>query len=413
MCSKNGLIQPFTNMKKIIPILFVLIIATIPLESVLALDVTWAVGVSIDTDIRDAVEVLLEADPPTEETTIYAVTDVTETSTVTWLISVIALVGVDPPYEEWNLMENGVWMDTVEVTFSDPTYSAEYYVPELGAMGGGTALVFPWRPGTRAQYGYRGVHDAGFDTNLIANDFVGGDHMAADVMPPYAYAAADGEIFWVCKDAYSVTIKVLSSQGGFVYAHLKDNANLVQGGRVYQARQIASLVYGSFNGTCGWASQTNTNYHLHFGFSPACNRIGGCVLNTDTGAWTCGDKTINVNGWLKEETGSVPPDDGSDDGVPDLTGGSFWDGPLNAVNTIVGTTMAFIWGANPEVSMSSEAFDGFRQMILNELSFANVLLPFLISFSPILLVGTFLAIAELVRVLYAIWEIFLKLLPLA
>jgi hypothetical protein len=90
-----------------------------------------------------------------------------------------------------------------------------------------------------------------------------------------------------------------------------------------QGSMMGTLVYGTFDDTCGNADQRPNHYHLHFGFEPANNamRLEGCILSTTTEKWTCGTSTVSAGQFLRGGGGS---------GVAGSGGGaiaqpSFWD----------------------------------------------------------------------------------------
>jgi len=343
----------------------------------------------------------LEADPPTAETYVYAVTDSQDITESSWLISLAAL-DIEGDLDDWNLFVDGVWLGSVVVSYSG-SYLAEWYDPEY--IGGGSATVyFPWNPGKKAQYGPLGVHTS---WGLTSVDFFGGYNWGGDVMSE-AYAATDGDITWYCDDGVQVTIKVHGPAGDMIYAHLVGNDNLYNGGKVYQRRSMGGIVAGPIEASeCGYASQPNDQYHLHWGFEPnagsgATMIIEGCFLTISTEQWQCGaSNIIGIGGWLVSGSTNPPPDDPDepgDPGGPVMGGGHIWDGPVSGIVEIF---RALIVALLPNtIGLSQGTVDGMMELINNELGLANLLLPFVINFSvPLAVLGAILLIEPIVIII--------------
>jgi len=365
--------------------------------------ILWAAAVEeIDGDVQDALEVLLEGDPPTAETYVYAVTDSREITETSWLISLAAL-DIEGDLDDWNLFTDGVWLGSAVVTYTG-SYLAEYYDPEY--TGGGSSVVyFPWNPGRKAQYGPLGVHTS---WGLYSVDFFGGYNWGSEVYSE-AYAATDGDITWYCDDGVQVTIRVHGPAGDMIYAHLQPgNVNLYNGGKIYQRRPLGGVVPGPIGSSeCGYASQPNDQYHLHWGFEPNAGSGGammveGCFLTLSTEQWQCGaGLIIGIGGWLVAGSTDTPPDDPDDpdDDLPgDLGGGHIWDGPVSGIVEIF---RALIVALLPNtIGLSQGTVDGMMELINNELGLANLLLPFVINFSvPLAILGAILLIEPIVIII--------------
>lgn len=378
--------------------------------------ILWAEPVvEIDGDMLESIENLLEGDPPTIDTYVYAVTDSETISDTQWLVSLVAL-DIEGDLSDWNLFIDGVWLGSVIVTDSG-IYTADYYDPDY--TGGGNATVyFPFNPGRKAQYGPLGVHTS---WGLYSVDFFGGSNWGADVFSE-AYAATDGDIIWYCDDGTQVTIKIHGPSGDMVYAHLQPgNANLFNGGKVYQRRSLGGLVSGDIAASsCGYADQPNDQYHLHWGFEPNGGggdslMVEGCFLTISTEKWQCGSTyIIGIGGWLVAGNTETPPDDpddpGDDPGGLVMGGGHIWDGPVSAIIEIFKVlVVAFLPNS---IGLSEGTLNGMEEMINNELGLANLLLPFIVNFSiPLAIIGAILII-EPVIIIIQLYLVIKRMIPL-
>jgi hypothetical protein len=205
--------------------------------------------------------------------------------------------------------------------------------------------MFPFASGTAAQYGPRGVHAAGYGTSgMQAVDLVGGDAMGSSAMPPKTFAADAGTIDYVCYDGTSIAVRTYNSTTGdyFIYAHMLSNASLVEGHAFTRGAFMGSLKYGTFDDTCGWASQGDNQYHLHWGVAPKGGgfQVGSCILTVSTQKWQCGSNVVTVGGWLTggggytsgQAGGEASGRSGAGETVTDPT---FFDYVLTGVLTIV------------------------------------------------------------------------------
>lgn len=292
----------------------------------------WAPGlVEVDTDMLEDIEDLLTLDPPEGSTgDVFAVTDAGAYEDG-WLISLVNVVGIDPPYSGWSLDEHAAWVGSVLCTGVDPDYVCEYYDPPgLGGPSEDAFLPFPWKPGTRAQYGVLGVHGG---TEHIANsravDFFGSD-LLENSMPPEVYAVESGTVTYVCRGSINLGVKV-SGNRDFYYLHLSPNTQITTGMSITRGQRIGLLVKGSFNDPpCGWASQNLNSYHVHFAFQATSGYLtmGGCTLNVSTGIWVCGTDAYGPLSFLT--TNRTGPNPG-DETIPGLGGDHVWDGIVAAV----------------------------------------------------------------------------------
>jgi hypothetical protein len=269
----------------------------------------------IDGGLRDALDAWLAVSPPSSAP-YYAVT-YTQASGGDTLVS---LVGLDlaSPEDDWNLEDGqAVWLGTVRVHAdgSVEMFSAAAGAPKLAspdpAAGGGSYVAFPWQAGKAMMYGVRAIHGSGdYGTSgMWAVDLVSGDDLGDGAAPPYVYASDAGTIDYVCDDGTSVAVRTHNASTGdyFLYAHLLDNANLVLDHDFGRGGLLGSLKYGSFDDDCGWASQQDDHYHLHWMFVPSGGHFQaeGCILDFSTKKWTCGSTEIGTGQWLVGGVGTA------------------------------------------------------------------------------------------------------------
>jgi hypothetical protein len=310
--------------------------------------IIWASPlVVIDGDMLADIETLLLADPPAEaEGPIYVVTDATSNDGA-WDISISNLTDVAPPYEDWNWETNAEWSGGITCTGTDPDWVCDYFdPPDYG--GDSSGLIFPWRPGSRAVYGILGVHaGVGGMPGSSAVDFFGGDNMGTSIMPPYIYASENGTVISVCKDDNNIGVIIQGTQK-IGYLHLQPSTNIEIGDTFTQGQQIGILRYGTFSLiNCGWASQDEDKYHIHYSFYPSGGYflIGGCQLNTTTGYWLCGSSSVGKLSMLtnggSSSTGTTGTSGSSTTTV--LGGEHIWDGIVTAiVNLAANTTTQYL-----------------------------------------------------------------------
>lgn len=300
----------------------------------------------MDESVRAALLDWLEVSKPVQAP-YYAVTYIAPAG-VNYAVSLAAL-NIGTADEEWHVTEeaNGeskiLWIGSVIV---HPDGSVEELFPPVGTShkpnglasmryaGGGTYVNFPISAGSYAIYGPRGVHGEGdYGTSgLVAVDLVGGDDLPGSMFPS-VYASDTGTIDYVCDDGTSVAVRTFNATTGdyFIYAHLKNNANLTVSHSFSKNALVGELVYGTFNGSCGWAEQKDNHYHVHWMFQPSGGhyRAEGCVLDMASKKWTCGTQTVGIGGKLYGGGGSGTSGSGLDDpGTNSSVANSetgFWD----------------------------------------------------------------------------------------
>jgi hypothetical protein len=160
---------------------------------------------------------------------------------------------------------------------------------------------FPWDNYYNMQYGSYGVHNNGFGgivPGWKAVDFFSDGNTAANHAPNRLLASLSGSISYVCKDDHSVAIKI----GNFFYSHLLDNGNLNTGQSFVQGDLLGQLRSGNFNDRCGYASQADNAFHVHWGFPDLGTlEVAGWVLDISTGTWTKAGQTKDVFDWILAE----------------------------------------------------------------------------------------------------------------
>ena len=403
--------------------------------------ITWAQAGDMDSNLLDAMATYLLANPPIGEdpAKIFGVADKSN-ATGDWIISIASLYNVTGPDYSWNFENNVAWAGSLDCTGSDPTWSCSLYQPSLGGEGGETSALWPWRPGTSAVYGVSGIHglNSGFLPGSRAIDFVGSDNWGADIMPPVAYAAADGVITMACHDDHTAGIVVDSGAiGKFLYLHLdKADTTLAVGNKVYAGRPISSLTYGSFgdyNGSpscpttcadgtncrCGCASQANDEYHLHFGTIPVNGyiMIGGCQINTNTGNILCGTTNYQTNSRIPNGgTSTVSTNPGGSGGdvngystTAALGGEHIWDGLVNGILDIA-NNVSTIFPAHQSLDLSGKIGNAGTQ-IFSLVMFANSLQLFYMVPTFVIL-GVLISI-EVIRWIVNLWIKILNIIGFA
>jgi len=388
--------------------------------------------------VSQAVTDLLQSACPAN-TTYYAISNANRTPENDWVVSVVGVVNVANAAAAWQLENNVIYTGLMKlVLLPDGSYSAAYYEPEMPSGAGGTAgpgggatIAFPFKNGTNALYGVRGIHAVGYgQSNMVAVDLVGGPTYGADTMPPIAYAAADGVIDFVCTDPYTTAVRVRNTAGDFfIYAHLENNANLVEGHFFATADPIATLRAGSFcSGTnpasdcrCGWAEQTSQTYHLHWGIVPfnGTYQAEGCILTLSTQKWICaGAEEISVGEYLTSGLGgtaiiggtSTDPDkvviiyDPNAPGGVRLTGGHIWDYFLNGAFSIFASLLSVF-----PVHQTQTFWEKIAGMFSEFFLLANTFLVGYVNFTPIVIAFGIVGVSELAYWLFAGYRFFRKI----
>jgi hypothetical protein len=331
----------------ILPLLLSLLMLALPLKAEAqseAPEIIKAIN-PVNSEIRTAVQVWL-ADHAPAPARYWAISYVEPRGDET-LVSIIAL-DIESPNEKWYFTENAVWVGTVivhadmtvEMYSTNEAENVMRHVPKLAmpvlGPGGGSYVRFPWQAGGTMMYGPRAVHAAGYSTSgMQAVDFVGGDDMGSGVAPPRVYASTGGVIDSVCPDGTSTAVRVYNESANdyFIYAHLANNANLTIDHQFSAGQLIGSLVYGTFDDDCGWASQKDNHYHLHYGFSPSGGsyRMENCILSISNATWQCGTQTVKTGQFLKGGGGVYT---GGDSGGMAIAQPGFWDYMITGFITI-------------------------------------------------------------------------------
>ncbi len=164
--------------------------------------------------------------------------------------------------------------------------------------------IFPLAPGTLMNYGSLGVHNNGF-TSVVSGwkavDLMSDGDTTLNHAPNRLIVSEAGTISYVCDDGTSLAVKV----GDFFYTHLLYNTSLVVGHVFNKGDYMGKLKTGSFNKTCGYASQPSNWFHVHWGFPNANLQIEDWTLSMATGNWTNGTSTVTPGNWML--AGPTPP----------------------------------------------------------------------------------------------------------
>jgi len=330
-------------------------------------------SVSIETEIESAAAQALGEEPPITATH-YAVTHYSNPSTDYYLLSVTGLSTTTPT--DWNLLDDSIWWGNV-IVYSDSLTTAAavegtitYTNMISDVYGSGTfeamqmdpaflsstseAVYFPWQPGTRAYYGYTGVHAGVYGlTGDYAVDWFGGGSYAD--MPNMVYASQSGTITRVCEDGVSIGLVI----GNFGYLHLQPYLSFTEGQYIAQGTALGPMVLGSFSDSCGYADQQPANYHVHWAFVPSGNyfQAENWTLNIVDETWRYGGDTVDPQEYMTSLwNGSAPPSTPMPTvtpGGPTLTpsptamyapppevgGASFWDPIVYGIWDLVGSIL--------------------------------------------------------------------------
>ena len=157
------------------------------------------------------------------------------------------------------------------------------------------AYAFPWQPGTQMFYGPLGVHNNGWISDWKAVDMMSDGDTSIGHSPNRLLAAAAGTITYKCADSQNVAIHL----GDFFYTHLVDNDSLLVGASFAQGADLGKMKTGSFNASCGYASQPSNWFHVHWGFANANLHVEDWTLSMTSGDWTNGTLTVGPgDGWI-------------------------------------------------------------------------------------------------------------------
>lgn len=377
--------------------------------------------IPIDPLIRSRVDEWLRYDAPIP-LPYWAITYVGEYSGGKF-VSIVAL-NIDNPTVNWHVTDNAAWMGSL-ILYDDgriEMYSDGNNDQQASAIkqamprfdpGGGSNIAFPWEAGSTMMYGPSGVHAAGgggaYATGFSAVDFLGGDDLGSGVASNRAYAVAAGTVDYVCADNTTTLIRTTdeATDNSFIYAHLLDNANLEEDHEFSKGALIGSLKYGTFDDSCGWASQTAKHYHLHFGFEPANNsfRMEGCILNTNTEKWTCGTQTVSTGEFLRGGGGGTSTS-GDDVGI-NSDQPSFWDYALSGAVSIWDRTLVAILPSHQTMQYTYVIYGGVKiaLKVARVMVYSNLNLGHLIA---IVLAGVTIkfgfGVAEFIVFLFKAWK---------
>lgn len=291
------------------------------------------VTVDVAPAIRSAVDAWLAVRPPVS-LPFYAITYVNPRGADTFVS--LAALNIAKPTDTWHVTDSTVaWIGSVLVRADGSVRPLWQPVkPDIGLIkvlsmpklaGGGSDVRFPFDTGKKMMYGEAGVHAAGgggsYAVGFDAVDFLGGSDLGSGVASSNVWAAYDGVVDYVCEDAVTTLVRVTDETSGhsFIYAHLLDNANLVEAHEFNRGDKIGTLKYGTFDDDCGWAEQTDIHYHLHFGFEMEGNsfRLENCVLSGSSEDWACGSDTVVPGEYLLSN--------GTPGTGETTTNPSFWD----------------------------------------------------------------------------------------
>ena len=318
-------------MRKTIFFVFALaLIMSIPLQTAHAQETPHIFDSTrpINASLRAALDAWLAVDNPSPA--IYYAVTYAQPSGYDTLVS---LAGFDDITNGWSItggadgVSHVVWLGSVRVLADDTVerltedvqqargngydVASIDFIPRLAPMraGGGDTTYFPLSAAKSFQFGPLGVHAAGYSGSgltgdMVAVDLVSGTDMGANFASGWVFASAPGEIEYVCEDEDSTAIIIKSpNDDRFLYAHLIQNETLVLEHMFSPRASIGFLKSGNFgspNEGCGWADQSPSQYHLHWGIEPASGvfRAESCVLKVSTSIWTCGSKTSGPGEYL-------------------------------------------------------------------------------------------------------------------
>ena len=396
-------------------------------------------SVVIAQDLIDEVQAALEANIPTIDANLWAITDVYTVGNYS-MISIAGLDVDDPNDLDGWFYEDAIWTgtaivrDNLDTSYTtgldgDATYTtllgeSSFSDPNDGADqggGGGNWIWLPFMAGTRANYGVRGVHAA---SNALpgwkAVDWFGGSTYGDNSMPNIVYGSWTEPIKSVCRDGTSIGI----TTENFYYIHLEENTSIQPGALIRQGQPIGSLVTGSFSDRCGWAVQHATSYHVHWGWRPTGDyfQAESWVLNINDEIWRRGDDEVAIRGYMLAEwpghDGIIPTLGPTvTPGGPTLTpaaapppvaygGDSLWDPIISGLYSMAETTAAR-FPEHEESGIGSQITSGAEIAI--RVAFTMLTSNFDLTIS--IIVFGMIASAEVVRLIYAIYLGVKKLIP--
>ena len=400
--------------------------------------------IPIGSEINEAVISLLTSARPAE-TYLYAIT-YTSIYGNGWIASVVGLDNIEPPYTEWSLEDgDAVWLGSIIIPDQgDPTYfdpaalavNTAHTAKLLPGAGGGAQIYMPFAQGKQMMYGLRGVHGSGdYGTSgMLAVDLVGATNVGASIAPDDVYASAAGVIDYVCTDGISVAVRTYNSttEDTFLYAHLVDNANLTIGYSIARGQMFATLVHGSFQDTCGWASQSPESYHLHWMFEPSDDyfQAEGYILDTTTGIWKQGTTSIGPLNYLTASGGNstyiIDEDDPTGLPVLDvsvidpskitLRGGHIWDNMIMGMFSFLGgiasgfpESNSALGGGDAPKNVAGGIGPTFQNIISLVIRYTNLFYGGLMLVGPFLWTAGIVMSSEVAYFIYAMIRFFAKL----
>ncbi len=298
-----------------------------------AVTITFLPGtVSIDAGLQDALAAAL-ADAPqaTAHSSYFAVSALQGADG--WLI--VSLAGFVQPDAAgaWSLEDanwvgialaeqqpGGAWLAAVEKTAAfgemlqrapdtllDANAKASLMPGRLLGPAATTSYRFPWQPGYNMYYGMFGLHAGGYSGlgDYKAVDFLSDGNTSAGHAPNQLLAAAAGSINYVCKGPSNAAIRV----GEVMYLHLQiTNTNLYVGRSFAQLEPIGPMQPGNFSDYCGWASQNDGWFHVHWAFpNTGSFQVSGWSLTwvpTSTVSsipWVRDAVTVNPGQWMQAD----------------------------------------------------------------------------------------------------------------
>jgi hypothetical protein len=172
--------------------------------------------------------------------------------------------------------------------------------PQRRLQAASETYRLPWAVGTSMMYGSLGIHNGGFASlgSYKAVDLLSDGNTASGHAPNQLLAAASGAIDYVCNDGTSVAIRI----GQLLYVHLLANANLATGHSFSQGDTLGQLKTGSFSANCGYASQSDSWFHVHWAFPDTGSfQAGGWTLQFADQMWHRNSATISTTQWIRSE----------------------------------------------------------------------------------------------------------------
>jgi hypothetical protein len=178
----------------------------------------------------------------------------------------------------------------------------------------GEPYIFPWPAGTSMYYGDLGIHANGYQSVVDAwkaVDFMSDGDTDAGHAPNLLLAAASGTVGYRCVDANNAAILL----GDFFYTHLTVESSPTVGQEFIQGAELGQMQTGDFTGNCGWATQPDGWFHVHWGFPNTDLQVEGWTLSMSTGDWTDCGLVAEPTDWITAGVISTDPSISGDAGV--------------------------------------------------------------------------------------------------